>query len=528
MNLNPHIIDFHDFILAYKPSGMATHSPDVGKYGFQEWLSHQLKMPLFTFQRLDKGTSGLILFAKNKEAAERFTQYFKTHQVQKKYLLIVRASGRAKSSPLMARSKIEKIKDQFISTPLAEGPHETRFVFLKARGGFELWLAEPKTGKTHQIRLHARDLGMPILGDTEYGGADFFRLSLHAHEMLLPESDQPFLAPAPLFFYDLEMLKSPFYCQVTEALHRRLSLYGEDIFKPELALRLVHDEVPGLRIDKLGEVLWLYLYSEDIALSGDIKAKLLEMLKAKSLVIKHMKNRGGQSFQSEKKDIEVAGQEVPERWPVWENGICYEMRLDQGHSPGLFLDQRENRKWLISEAKGKRVLNLFSYTGGFSLAAALGGALEVITVDVSKKYLEWSKANFTLNQLNPEKYLFYAQDALEFLKIKHKHKTQFDLIICDPPSFARLGGKTKGRGGAVFRLWDDLPDLLQSLDRVLAPNGLILFSCNLESIGESELLSRILKLQGNWQLKPLGAQKSLDHGVDLNRQILKAFCFAKG
>ena len=190
-------------------------------------------------------------------------------------------------------------------------------------------------------------------------------------------------------------------------------------------------------------------------------------------------NRGQQP---NKQTLWTSASPPPLSWLATEGAIVYEFRRDGGLSPGLFLDQENNRRWVQDQSENKKVLNLFSYTGGFSLAAAKGGALSVTSVDLSAPYLQWTKINFNHNQLDATdpKFRFFSWDSREFLRWAHKKSETFDLVICDPPSFARSAK------GAPFRIEKDLPQLLESLAKVLAPQGTILFSFNFEGWNEEQ------------------------------------------
>ncbi len=192
-------------------------------------------------------------------------------------------------------------------------------------------------------------------------------------------------------------------------------------------------------------------------------------------------------------------------WIGVEEGLRYYFRSAQGLSPGLFLDQRANRRWLRTQAYNKRVLNLFSYTGGFSLNAAAAEATEVVSVDLSRAFIDWSQANFALNGLNNTdsdgtngldsskngdavdeahstnaQYEFWATDVRYFLRGCAKRRRQFDLIVCDPPSFAR------SREG-TFRIERDLGSLLAQIETVLAPDGTLFFSTNYEKWDKTDV-----------------------------------------
>ena len=99
---------------------------------------------------------------------------------------------------------------------------------------------------------------------------------------------------------------------------------------------------------------------------------------------------------------------------------------------GLFLDQRDNRRRIRAQARGKDVLNLFAYTCGFSVAAAAGGAASTVSVDLSPKALEWGRANFALSHLDPSDHQFIKSDAFDYLRRAARQGKRFDIIILDP------------------------------------------------------------------------------------------------
>ncbi len=133
----------------------------------------------------------------------------------------------------------------------------------------------------------------------------------------------------------------------------------------------------------------------------------------------------------------IFGAPPPDRLFVRERGMAMEVDLAHGQKTGAFLDQRENRARVRSLAKGRaRVLNLFSYAGGFSIAAALGGAGQVTSVDIASGAHASAQRSFRENGLDPSKHVFASADVFAFLEQAKKRGERFDLVISDPPSFA--------------------------------------------------------------------------------------------
>lgn len=244
-------------------------------------------------------------------------------------------------------------------------------------------------------------------------------------------------------------------------------------------LRLLHGEDAHIRCDRLGPVCWFYCYRLPTPEHLAAMAGFAEAAQSPHWCAQFMQDRG--------RDPRSRWQHpssAPEAWTANEGDLSYHFRRAQGLSPGLFLDQRANRRWLRAHAVGCRVLNLFSYTGGFSLNAVQGGASQVTSVDLSRAFLDWSRANFTLNQMEVEAHEFWSTDARYFLRGCAKRGRRFDLIVCDPPSFAR------GPQG-VFSLEKDLTDLLRQIDDALERGGLLLLSSNYEKWNQRTFVEQV-------------------------------------
>lgn len=455
-----------DLIFIDKPAGFSTHSPDLGKLGICEIFEQELQTKLYVVHRLDKTTTGSLVLAKSPEKAAWLTERFQNRQVQKKYSFITDRP----SSTIELENK----------TAIDGKEALTRFRRLKRSPFFELWEATPATGRAHQIRIHASQLGLPILGDETYGGTKFPHLCLHSLELLIPGED-PWITTHPRFMERLGLLKDSTLCRWVSEIDRRQRLYNF-LKAPEECLRLIH--LPEIRLDQFGDQLWFYWYQDQEPKAQDlIRCEFIADLLQKKWLLRRMQNRGSDPHAR----LLWTGEDWKASWTAQENGLKYQFHSESGQSPGLFLDQRENRRKVLSLSSQKRVLNLFAYTCGFSVAARAGGAREICTVDLSGPFLEWGKQNFNLNAFDPSQYEFYQQETLVFLKGTQKRERQFDLIICDPPSFGR---HKKG----VFRLDQDFPELLKACWECLSLQGQLLFSCNLEKWDLIELQKRIQKV----------------------------------
>jgi len=165
---------------------------------------------------------------------------------------------------------------------------------------------------------------------------------------------------------------------------------------------------------------------------------------------------------------------APDKVRIREHGVRFEVDFAEGHKTGFFCDQRDNRRRFGQLAKGARVLDLCSYTGGFSINAALGGATEVTAVDLDEKAVAQGRRNANLNQVSPNKLKWVHADAFAYARQMQKNGEQFDLVMCDPPKFVM----TREPAGAAegMRKYADLNTIAASL---VKPGGLfVTCSCS--------------------------------------------------
>ena len=158
-----------------------------------------------------------------------------------------------------------------------------------------------------------------------------------------------------------------------------------------------------------------------------------------------------------------------------EGKMKFKVNLSDYLDCGLFLDHRKTRQLIQNLSKDKKVLNLFAYTGSVSVAAALGGATSVTTIDMSNTYLQWAKDNFVINNLALENNFFIRADVLAWIKDIPLSNT-YDLIFIDPPSFSNSKKMLE-----IFDVQKDYVFLIQQCAKVLNTNGIIFFSNNLKS-----------------------------------------------
>lgn len=181
----------------------------------------------------------------------------------------------------------------------------------------------------------------------------------------------------------------------------------------------------------------------------------------------------------------VSGQEAPEPLIIQENGIHYATYLDDGLMTGIFLDQRHVRNSLMEKySVGRRVLNTFSYTGAFSVAAALGGAVETVSVDLAKRSLPKTEEQFTVNGLSLENHKIRVMDVFDYFKYAVRKKLVFDTIVVDPPSFARSKKRT-------FSVAKNYTALLEDIIDITSDGGTIIASTNSAAVSTKRFESFI-------------------------------------
>ena len=186
----------------------------------------------------------------------------------------------------------------------------------------------------------------------------------------------------------------------------------------------------------------------------------------------HLKQRARQKGTAQYEKTGTSGED----FIVCEHGRRFWVNLDKYLDTGLFLDHRNTRKKVGDTAAGKRFLNLFSYTGSFTVYAATGGAISSETVDLSNTYLDWAKRNFELNGMDLAVHRIVRADVFQYLDEAAQQGKQFDLMVLDPPSFSNSKKMLD-----ILDIQRDQAKLVDGAMRLLAPQGTLYFSNNLRS-----------------------------------------------
>lgn len=272
------------------------------------------------------------------------------------------------------------------------------------------------------------------------------------------------------------------------------------------AYRLIHSEgdfLSGLTVDVYGD----FLVAEFNTAGIDAwKSVIVECLQ-KYFPVHSIFERSDsdlRKWEGLKRSVGVlAGKEPPEAVEIEENGLLFGVDIQGGQKTGFFLDQRENREVVRGLSAGRRVLNCFAYTGGFSVYAAKGGAKEVVSVESSEPAVAMGRKNFERNRLGAEQSVWAQQDVFDYLRATKK---EFDVIILDPPAFC----KSKNQVQHAARGYKDIN--LQAFKQL--PKGGLLFTFSCSSYITPDLFQKIIFGAASDAKRDVRILKKTSHAFD--------------
>ncbi|HDR7775175.1 TPA: class I SAM-dependent rRNA methyltransferase [Bacillus tropicus] len=264
--------------------------------------------------------------------------------------------------------------------------------------------------------------------------------------------------------------QSFFESKIKSALHKRKQFYKSSDTTAFRALNGEGDGLGGLIIDYYDGYYVVSWYSEGIyTFRDEIIAALQKVANFKGIYEKKRFDTKGKYIEG---DDFVAGERGEFPLIVKENGVNFAVYLNDGAMVGVFLDQRNVRKQIRDKyAKGRTVLNMFSYTGAFSVFAALGGASKTTSVDLANRSLSKTIEQFSVNEIDYEAQDIIVEDVFLYFKYAAKKKMKFDMVVLDPPSFARSKKYT-------FSAAKDYKNLLKETIAITENNGIIVASTN--------------------------------------------------
>jgi len=413
-------------------------------------------------QRLDRATSGLVLYTRDKAANAPIAKQLEGRTAQKTYLAAVEGY---KGGARRLEHRLGPLVDGKVSVVDPRdrrGQDAITHVDVVAREGRRALLSlRLETGRTHQARAQLAAIGSPIAGDRLYGGPAASRLLLHAEKLVVAHPADgrtlTLVAPAPPAFarwlaegdrapLTPTSLDAAVFAEVVD--RAREERYGLGCSGDTTAFRLLHEDgdgTPGLSVDVYGEHLVAQFYA---AFDATTEAALLDGLHRLGFAGIYLKRRPKQAnvVVDTRNDAlapaePVRGSAAPPEFPVLEHGLPFLVRLGDGLSTGIFLDQRENRRRVRELAAGKSVLNLFAYTAPFTVAAAAGGASRTVSVDASKQALAWAERNLAHAGLASDRHVMVVDDVFDWIDRQKKLRERFDLVILDPPSYSLVGAR---------------------------------------------------------------------------------------
>ena len=268
-----------------------------------------------------------------------------------------------------------------------------------------------------------------------------------------------------------------------QAKEQRKAYYQDDL---TTAFRLFNQEgdgFGGLTVDLYGDYAVFSWYNSYVYQIRKVISEAFRQVFPEVLGTYEKIRFKGLDYES----AHVYGQEAPEFFTVLENGVLYQVFMKDGLMTGIFLDQHEVRGSLVDGlAMGKSLLNMFSYTAAFSVAAAMGGASQTTSVDLAKRSRELSQAHFQANGISTDDHRFIVMDVFEYFKYAKRKGLTYDVIVLDPPSFARNKKQT-------FSVAKDYHKLISQSLEILNPEGIIIASTNAANVSRQKFTEQIDK-----------------------------------
>ena len=315
----------------------------------------------------------------------------------------------------------------------------------------------------------------------------------------------------------IQLTKSYFVSLFEEARKKRSTYESSDLTTAYRLFNQDGDNFGGLTIDLYNDFALISWYNSFVY---DLRLMIVEAFQE---VLPNVKG-GYEKIRFKGVGYESShlfGHEAPATFTVLENGVKYSVFMNDGLMTGIFLDQHEVRDSLVNGlALGKTVLNMFSYTAAFSVAAAMGGAAETTSVDLAKRSRELSQAHFDANALPTDNHHFIVMDVFEYFKYAKRKGLHFDVIIIDPPSFARNKKQT-------FSVIKDYHKLISQAVDILSSKGIIIASTNASNVSIGQFKAQLEKGFGNTKhsyldLKQLPSDFAINT-ADENSNYLKVY-----
>ncbi len=438
---------------------------------------------LYACHVLDRRCSGVLVLAKSRRARDGFFEAISNDQAT--FRFVAACSGFIKA-PTENKAK-RKVKATKLERKL--GSNNIRVVSNRRTSLGSLLTFESHLLNTRRVRESLQRMHIPAMGDSPLNPTrrktPVGRVYLHVEsiQVVVPSLRVNLRASAgaPPSFRSAAEGPRPITDGLSFALSIRLPRlvdFDGDVYRLADGRE---DGLPGLLVNRYGDVAVMNVLigrfqggKADLGLVADW---CREQLDVRTVYVKNIpRDRSHRSDEELSLDSDanpLAGPPADEEFPVVEYGVRYLIRPCEGYQVGMFIEHRENRRWVAEHARDRRVLNMFAYTCTFSVAAAKGGATSTANVDLSVKCLEWGKRNFQANNVPLDNHRFYRSEAFDFIRRANRQKLRFDMILLDPPTFSR-----QRKSGDVFQVERDMVRLLKESASLIEPDGLMLVSVN--------------------------------------------------
>lgn len=513
-----------DVIVVDKPAGLSLQSPEAEGGDLVARLREHLRDVrgiadpyLAVHEYIDRDVSGAIALSRRPLANHALATAAKNRSNRCVWSALIEGDPpkpRGSARVSLARGKNGTILPS--SARHGAFSQTIQWTLLRSNAARHLLAVTADGSSARHIRAALSALRMPVAGDTAFRGPIAPRLMLHASRMELKHPDGSTLCVEAALPASLEWwLSSPGPDTMPPFDRLRAMLLDSAAARYPLArrgveaFRLFHGEgegIPGFDLDRIQDYLvaWIGEQFDDESRRRTLDAA--DSLGFKGVYMKVRPRHASRIVDSRRPDIApasaVRGADGPQELIVDEGGCRFVMRPGDGLSTGLFLDQRENRRWIAERCQGRSVLNLFAYTCSFTVAAARAGAVSSVSVDASARVLELGHRNLEVNGISLDRHVLVNDDVSTWLPAARRAGRRFDVVVLDPPSFS-----TTHR--SRFVVAEDLPGIAEHCMGVLSESGGVILACtNNRSL-------RMARLRGAMQEAAARAGRTIERAQEL-------------
>lgn len=443
-------------LVVHKPAGLATDAPEH-RDDLLRRIKRRIDVPVWVVHRLERDVSGVAVVSLDKKANGLLARGIEERLFERRVFAVLRG-------PVPKELSVHKSVEEKGLSLVEFDPKREKLSELTAR--YQRQLVAP---------MHLSAMQLPDVGWVK--------------APILPWAIRRLVREGAT---ETDLLK----LLLKEALGRRDALCFD---RSTNAFRVVNeggDYLPGITVDRYDQwhVVSFYEQSEsgfDPEWHLSVCNAVLASLGGEGVYSKIRRKQSNTLVDTRRDDVApknaVAGSSTPEpTLIIRENDVRYAVQLGDGLSTGIFLDQRDNRKRVRAESAEKTLLNLFAYTGAFSVAAAVGGARSTLTVDAARGALQVLPQHLAANGIDPATHTAVCAEVFGWLDGAVARKDQYDIVICDPPSYSAI------KDGPRWSAEKDWPTLAEKCARVVASKGVLWACTNHRGIYERKFKAMVL------------------------------------